>query len=113
MHISKCALVAKSVIFEALQTFLFTVSRNSGTNPHDLEEIVKANEKLTDYKAQLENKGYYDSVESPSPASVSAEQEQQIKRAISEAMFNEPTYFKKDGGIISIFDMIKPVNAQR
>ena len=77
------------------------------------KEIVKANEKLTDYKAQLENKGYYDSVESPSPASVSAEQEQQIKRAISEAMFNEPTYFKKDGGIISIFDMIKPVNAQR
>ena len=77
------------------------------------KEIVKANKKLTEYKAQLENKGYYDSVESPSPASVSAEQEQQIKRAISEAMFNEPTYFKKDGGIISIFDMIKPVNAQR
>ena len=77
------------------------------------KEIVKINEELTKYKTQLETKGYYDSVESPSPASVSAEQEQQIKRAISEAMFNEPTYFKKDGGIISIFDMIKPVNAQR
>ena len=77
------------------------------------KEIVKINEELTKYKTQLEIKGYYDSVESPSPASVSAEQEQQIKRAISEAMFNEPTYFKKDGGIISIFDMIKPVNAQR
>ena len=77
------------------------------------KEIVKINEELTKYKTQLESKGYYDSVESPSPASVSAEQEQQIKRAISEAMFNEPTYFKKDGGIISIFDMIKPVNAQR
>ena len=77
------------------------------------KEIVKANKKLTEYKAQLESKGYYDSVESPSPASVSAEQEQQIKRAISEAMFNEPTYFKKDGGIISIFDMIQPIDAQR
>jgi len=77
------------------------------------EEILEANKEIKNLEASLESKGYYDSVESPSPASVSAEQEKQIKRAISEAMFNEPTYFKKDGGIISINKMIRPLNAQR
>ena len=77
------------------------------------KEILEANKEIKNLEASLESKGYYDSVESPSPASVSAEQEKQIKRAISEAMFNEPTYFKKDGGIININKMIRPINAQR
>jgi urease gamma subunit len=77
------------------------------------KEILEANKEIKNLEASLESKGYYDSVESPSPASVSAEQEKQIKRAISEAMFNEPTYFKKDGGIIDIFKMTRPLNAQR
>ena len=76
------------------------------------EEIVQANEEINNLKAQLESKGYYDSVESPSPASVSAEQQQQIKRAISEAMFDDPEYYKK-GGIVDIFKLTRPINAQR
>ena len=40
------------------------------------------------------------------------EQQQQIKTAISEAMFDDPEYYKK-GGIVDIFKLTRPINAQR
>ena len=98
----------ESTIQRAIQKNKKILNKKNVTN----EEIVQANEEINNLKAQLESKGYYDSVESPSPASVSAEQQQQIKRAISEAMFDDPEYYKK-GGIVDIFKLTRPINAQR
>ena len=98
----------ESTIQRAIQKNKKILNKKNVTN----EEIVQANEEINNLKAQLESKGYYDSVESPSPASVSAEQQQQIKRAISEAMFGDPEYYKK-GGIVDIFKLTRPINAQR
>ena len=98
----------ESTIQRAIQKNKKILNKKNVTN----EEIVQANEEINGLKAQLESKGYYDSVESPSPASVSAEQQQQIKRAISEAMFDDPEYYKK-GGIVDIFKLTRPINAQR
>ena len=98
----------ESTIQRAIQKNKKILNKKNVTN----EEIVQANEEINGLKAQLESKGYYESVESPSPASVSAEQQQQIKRAISEAMFDDPEYYKK-GGIVDIFKLTRPINAQR
>ena len=98
----------ESTIQRAIQKNKKILNKKNVTN----EEIVQANEEINNLKAQLESKGYYDSVESPSPASVSAEQEKQIKRAISEEMFGDPEYYKK-GGIVDIFKLTRPINAQR
>ena len=98
----------ESTIQRAIQKNKKILNKKNVTN----EEIVQANEEINNLKAQLESKGYYESVESPSPASVSAEQQQQIKRAISEAMFDDPEYYKK-GGIVDIFKLTRPINAQR
>ena len=98
----------ESTIQRAIQKNKKILNKKNVTN----EEIVQANEEINNLKAQLESKGYYDSVESPSPASVSAEQQQQIKRAISEAMIDDPEYYKK-GGIVDIFKLTRPINAQR
>ena len=98
----------ESTIQRAIQKNKKILNKKNVTN----EEIVQANEEINGLKAQLESKGYYESVESPSPASVSAEQQQQIKRAISEAMFGDPEYYKK-GGIVDIFKLTRPINAQR
>ena len=98
----------ESTIQRAIQKNKKILNKKNVTN----EEIVQANEEINGLKAQLESKGYYESVESPSPASVSAEQQQQIKRAISEAMYDDPEYYKK-GGIVDIFKLTRPINAQR
>ena len=96
----------ESTIQRAIQKNKKILNKKNITN----EEIVQANEEINNLKAQLESKGYYDSVEFPSPASVSPEQLKQIKRAISEEMFGDPEYYKK-GGIVDIFKLTRPINA--
>ena len=72
------------------------------------KEILEANKEIKNLEASLESKGYYESVESPSPATTSPDVQKQIKEKISEAMFGDPTYYK-DGGMVGISHLTRPL----
>jgi urease gamma subunit len=72
------------------------------------KEILEANKEIKNLEASLESKGYYESVESPSPATTSPDVQKQIKEKISEAMFGDPRYYK-DGGIVGISHLTRPL----
>tara|TARA_R100001163_G_C5053106_1_gene189699 strand:+ start:1 stop:1800 length:1800 start_codon:yes stop_codon:yes gene_type:complete len=72
------------------------------------KKILEANKEIKNLEASLESKGYYESVESPSPATTSPNVQKQIKEKISEAMFGDPTYYK-DGGIVRISHLTRPL----
>ena len=87
------------------------------SNSEAVWPLLQPTEEVLDspFGNELKTGDYYDpvSINYPSPDDVGSDVSQQIKEKISETMMGDSTYFKKDGGIISIFDMIKPVNAQR
>ena len=76
------------------------------------DEKIQLAEKIKNLKNELKTGDYYDpvSINYPSPDDVGSDVSQQIKEKISETMMGNPTYFKKDGGIISMKEMIQPIS---
>jgi len=76
------------------------------------DEKIQLAEKIKSLKNELKTGDYYDpvSINYPSPDDVGSDVSQQIKEKISETMMGDPTYFKKDGGIISMKEMIQPIS---
>jgi hypothetical protein len=74
-------------------------------------EKLKAKEQIEDLQFELENKGYYESISKnyPSASDVGMDVQKQIKEKISETMMGEPTYFKKDGGMVGISHLTRPL----
>ena len=74
-------------------------------------EKLKAKEQIEDLQFELENKGYYESISKnyPSASDVGVDVQKQIKEKISETIMGEPTYFKKDGGMMNINDITGPL----
>jgi len=78
---------------------------------------TKKNNELKSYLKEGEEKGYTAQVREYSvgdPSRTPFEPlESAMKERISEVMMGDKTYFKKDGGIVSIEEMTKPLNAER
>ena len=76
---------------------------------------TKKNNELKSYLKEGEEKGYTAQVREYSvgdPSRTPFEPlESAMKERISEVMMGDKTYFKKDGGIVSIEEMTKPLNA--
>ena len=66
---------------------------------------------IEDLQYKLKTGDYYDAVSEnyPSTSDVGVNVQKQIKEKISEAMMGEPTYFKKDGGMVGISHLIRPL----
>jgi len=66
---------------------------------------------IEDLQYKLKTGDYYDAVSEnyPSTSDVGVDVQKQIKEKISEAMMGEPTYFKKDGGMVGISHLTRPL----
>jgi len=66
---------------------------------------------IEDLQYKLKTGDYYDAVSEnyPSTSDVGVNVQKQIKEKISEAMMGEPTYFKKDGGMVGISHLTRPL----
>jgi len=91
---------------EAIQATIRANNRKLNNKNLTNEEINNIKEKTKDLEFELESKDYYKPV---SKTYTTTDVESQVKEKISEAMFQDPTYFKKDGGMVEISHLTRPL----
>ena len=84
---------------EAIQTTIRANNRKLNNKNLSNEEINKIKQNTENLQFELESKDYYKPVSS---TYTTTDVESQVKEKISESMFQDPTYFKKDGGMVGI-----------
>jgi len=84
---------------EAIQTTIRANNRKLNNKNLSNEEINKIKQNTENLQFELESKDYYKPVSS---TYTTTDVESQVKEKISESMFQDPTYFKKNGGMVGI-----------
>ena len=98
---------AESVIQKKIKNLNKQLDEKGGSVAN--KNKIKAD--IEDLQYELKTGNYYDAVSEnyPSASDVGVDVQKQIKEKISEAMMGEPTYFKKDGGMVGIRHLIRPL----
>jgi hypothetical protein len=98
---------AESVIQKKIKNLNKQLDEKGGSVAN--KNKIKAD--IEDLQYELKTGDYYDAVSEnyPSTSDVGVDVQKQIKEKISEAMMGEPTYFKKDGGMVGIRHLIRPL----
>ena len=91
---------------EAIQTTIRANNRKLNNKNLSNEEINKIKQNTENLQFELESKDYYKPVSS---TYTTTDVESQVKEKISESMFQDPTYFKKNGGMVGISHLTRPL----